>query len=241
LQKAKKDFNVEDSKKNKDNGIIQLENVSKYYTNRTIATKVLKDVNLSIKEGEFVVIVGQSGSGKTTLLNIISGMDQATYGKVIVAGENLINYSNAKLTDFRRRNIGYVFQQYALLPNLTVIENVEIGQYLQKDKSKRMDIDKLLKSLDIYEQRNKFPHELSGGQQQRVSIARSMAKNPIILFGDEPTGAVDEATSKNILDMFVKLNKEHKTTIVIVTHNQEITKLASTVIRVKDGYVYQQN
>jgi putative ABC transport system ATP-binding protein len=196
----------------------------------------LKDVNLQIKKGEFVVIVGPSGSGKTTLLNIISGMDRATYGRVIVAGENLINMNNARLTDFRRRNIGYVFQQYALLPNLTVKENIEIGQHLQKDKSKRISIDKLLHSLDMYEQRNKFPHELSGGQQQRVSIARSMAKNPNIIFGDEPTGAVDEATSKNILDMFIKLNKQYKTTVVIVTHNQELTKLASTIIQVKDGY-----
>lgn len=234
LEKAKKNIVVVEN-----DGIIDLKNVCKYYYNNTIATKVLSDVNLTIKAGEFVVIVGPSGSGKTTLLNIISGMDKATYGKVVVANESLINLNNSKLTDFRRRNIGYVFQQYALLPNLTVKENVEIGQHLQKDKSKRMDIDKLLESLNIYEQRNKFPHELSGGQQQRVSIARSMAKNPNILFGDEPTGAVDEATSKNILDMFVKLNKEHKTTVVIVTHNRELTKLATTLIQVKDGNVYQ--
>jgi putative ABC transport system ATP-binding protein len=203
LEKKKKEISSIEN-----DGVINLVNVSKYYYNRSIATKVLNDVNLQIKSGEFVVIVGPSGSGKTTLLNIISGMDKATYGHVNVAGENLINFNNANLTKFRRKNIGYVFQQYALLSNLTVKENIEIGQHLQKDKSRIIDIDSLLKLLDIYEQRNKFPHELSGGQQQRVSIARSVAKNPIILFGDEPTGAVDEATSKNILDMFTKINKE---------------------------------
>jgi putative ABC transport system ATP-binding protein len=235
LEKVKKDTSIQ-----KVDGVIDLEHVCKYYANKSIATKILKDVNLRIASGEFVVIVGPSGSGKTTLLNIISGMDRATYGKVLVAGESLINLSNAKLTDFRRRNIGYVFQQYALLPNLTVQENIEIGQHLQKEKAKRINIDKLLHSLDMYEHRNKFPHELSGGQQQRVSIARSMAKNPNIIFGDEPTGAVDEATSKNILDMFIKLNKEYGTTVVIVTHNKELTKLATTLVNVNDGNVYQQ-
>ena len=235
LEKSKKTSIV-----NEVRGVIDLQNVSKYYANKAIATKILKDVNLCLASGEFVVILGPSGSGKTTLLNIISGMDKATYGKVLIAGENLINLNNAKLTDFRRRNIGYVFQQYALLPNLTVKENVEIGQHLQKDKARRIDIDKLLHSLEMHEYKNKYPHELSGGQQQRVSIARSMAKNPNILFGDEPTGAVDEATSKNILDMFIRLNKEYGTTVVIVTHNKELTKLATTVVHVKDGYVSQQ-
>ena len=165
--------------------IIELRNVVKYYNNKVLATKALYDINLTIEKGEFIIILGQSGSGKTTLLNIISGMDNATYGDVIVAGQNIIDYNAKQLTLFRRKNIGYVFQQYGLLPNLTVIENIQIGQNLQKNKNKRIAISEILESIAISSQKNKYPNELSGGQQQRVSIARSIAKNPNILFGDE--------------------------------------------------------
>lgn len=216
---------------------VVLKNVVKYYNNKVLATKVLSNINLEIKKGEFVVILGPSGCGKTTLLNIISGMDNATYGSTIVAGENLIDYDQSKLTTFRRNNIGYVFQQYGLLPNLTVRENIEIGQNLQHYKSRIIPIDEILESIGLSKQANKYPNELSGGQQQRVSIARSVAKNPNILFGDEPTGAIDEEMSKNIMNLFVDINKKYKTTIIIVTHNSILADLATMVINVSNGTI----
>ena len=216
---------------------VELKNVVKYYNNKVLATKVLSNVNLQIKKGEFVVILGPSGSGKTTLLNIISGMDNATFGDTIVAGENLIDYSASKLTLFRRNNIGYVFQQYGLLPNLTVKENIEIGQNLQENKSKIIPIDEILKAIGLETQSRKYPNELSGGQQQRVSIARSVAKNPNILFGDEPTGAIDEEMSKNIMNLFVEINKKYHTTIIIVTHNPILAEIATMVINVANGSI----
>ncbi len=216
---------------------VELKNVVKYYNNKVLATKVLSNVNLQIKKGEFVVILGPSGSGKTTLLNIISGMDNATFGDTIVAGENLIDYSASKLTLFRRNNIGYVFQQYGLLPNLTVKENIEIGQNLQENKSKIIPIDEILKAIGLETQSRKYPNELSGGQQQRVSIARSVAKNPNILFGDEPTGAIDEEMSKNIMNLFVEINKKYHTTIIIVTHNPILAEIATMVINVANGAI----
>lgn len=227
------------AKKIKSKYVIDLKNAVKYYNNGILATKVLKGVNLQIPYGEFVVILGPSGSGKTTLLNVVSGMDTATYGTTVVCNNNLINYSSSELTDFRRKNIGYVFQQYGLLPNLSIKENVEVGSNLQTNKAKRINIDELLKSVGIYEHRNKFPHELSGGQQQRVSIARSVAKNPDIIFGDEPTGAIDEEMSKQIMQLFLDVNKKYKTTIIIVTHNPIFADLATMVIKVKDGNIAQ--
>jgi putative ABC transport system ATP-binding protein len=234
LEKSKKETIVNDIN---DDHVINLTKVVKYYNNGVLAIKVLKDIDLKVKFGEFVVILGPSGSGKTTLLNIISGMDNATYGSTIVAKQNLINLNASKLTVFRRNNIGYIFQQYGLLPNLTVKENVEIGANLQKDPKKRLDINELLKTIGIYEHRNKFPNELSGGQQQRVAIARSMAKNPILLFGDEPTGAIDNQMSKHILQLFVDINKKFQTTIVVVTHNPIIANLATKIVYVQDGEI----
>ena len=219
--------------------VIDFGKLTKYYYNKWMATKVLKGFDLKIKAGEFVVILGPSGSGKTTLLNIMSGMDKATYGKTLVNGCNLIKMNDNQLTQFRKDNIGYIFQQYGLLPNLNVRENIEIGWNLQSDKSKRLDIDKLLKTVGMSEHAKKFPHELSGGQQQRVSVARSMAKNPAIVFGDEPTGAVDEEMSKQILQLFVDINKEFKTTVIIVTHNPIFADLATRVIKVNSGYIAQ--
>jgi putative ABC transport system ATP-binding protein len=216
---------------------IDLKGVVKYYSNGTLALKVLKDIDLEINYGEFVVILGPSGSGKTTLLNIISGMDKATYGRTMIAGVDLINKNSSQLTKFRKENLGYIFQQYGLLPNLTVRENVEIGANLQKDKNKRMDIDELLKTIGIFEHASNFPHELSGGQQQRVSIARSMAKNPTLIFGDEPTGAIDEEMSKHIMQLFVDINKKFKTTVIIVTHNPILAGLATTIIKVNNGKI----
>jgi len=233
LKEEYKNFSQFDSS----NLAIKLKNVVKYYNNKVLANKVLSNVNLEINKGEFVVILGPSGSGKTTLLNIISGMDNATYGDTIIAGENLIDYNQSMLTTFRRNNIGYVFQQYGLLPNLTVKENIQIGQNLQHNRSRFISIDEILKSIGLESQANKYPNELSGGQQQRVSIARSIAKNPNILFGDEPTGAIDQQTSKNIMNLFVDINKKYKTTIVIVTHNPILAELATMVIYVSDGTI----
>ncbi|MCF0227276.1 MAG: ABC transporter ATP-binding protein [Malacoplasma sp.] len=217
--------------------VVELKDVVKYYNNGYIATKVLDHVNLKIKKGEFVVILGPSGSGKTTLLNIISGMDNATYGEVLIANENLIDYDQTQLTTFRRRNIGYVFQQYGLLPNLTVKENIQMGQNLQSNKAKILDIEMILESIGLISQINKYPNELSGGQQQRVSIARSIAKNPNILFGDEPTGAIDVEMSKEIMRLFTEVNNRFKTTIIIVTHNPIIAELATMVIHVANGTI----
>ncbi|MDR2653941.1 MAG: ABC transporter ATP-binding protein [Mycoplasmataceae bacterium] len=215
--------------------VVYLENVTKYYYNNSISTRVLDNVSLKIKEGTFVVILGPSGSGKTTLLNLISGMDIPSCGQVIVCNENLTNMSSSKLTDFRCRNISYVFQQYGLLPNLTVKENVEIGANLQKNPNFKLDIDEVLKSVGLEENKKKMPYQLSGGQQQRAAIARSIAKNPKILFGDEPTGAVDQKNSDNIIKLFKDINKKYKTTVIIVTHNPDIAKIADMVINVNDG------
>lgn len=222
--------------KNKNN-IVELQNVVKYYHNKFLATKVLKGVNLEIKDGEFVVILGPSGSGKTTLLNLISGMDTPTYGNVIVNHEDITNYSLTQLTKFRSKYVGYIFQQYGLLPNLTVKENVEMGDYLQKDDQKKLDINAIINEVGLKKEKNKYPYELSGGQQQRVSIARSIAKNPKIIFGDEPTGAIDEEMSKQVLKLFVDINKKHKTTVIMVTHNQIIADLATMVIIVANGHI----
>ncbi|AHB99350.1 ABC transporter ATP-binding protein [Mycoplasmoides gallisepticum S6] len=217
--------------------VIDLRNVTKYYSNGVTTTKVLKNVNLQIPWGEFVVILGPSGSGKTTLLNIISGMDRASSGITFVANKNLIGFSDTQLTKFRQENIGYIFQQYGLLPNLNVKENIEVGAFLQRDASKRKDIDELLKNIGMYEQRNKLPTELSGGQQQRVSIARAIAKNPTVIFGDEPTGALDGEMTQVVLEEFVQINKKNKTTLIIVTHNPLIADIATMVIRVGDGTI----
>lgn len=224
--------------KNKEN-IIELEGVKKLFSNGFLINEILKGIDLEIKKGDFVIILGPSGSGKTTLMNIISGLDRPTSGIVNVAGHNLITYSDSELTKFRKENIGYVFQQYGLLPNLTVKENIEIGEYLQSDKTKKQDIDKVLENLGLVEQKNKFPHQLSGGQQQRVSIARAFAKNPTILFGDEPTGAIDEEMSKVVLQQFIDINKKYGTTVIIVTHNPIFSDLANLVIKIKDGNIFQ--
>ncbi|WP_391591677.1 ABC transporter, ATP-binding protein [[Mycoplasma] cavipharyngis] len=221
--------------KNSPNCIIELENVSKWYTNNFTVNKILENINLTIKRGEFVVILGPSGSGKTTLLNIISGMDRASNGQVIVSDHNLITMSNKQLTRFRREYVSFVFQQYGLLNDLKIRENIELGAQLQENYRKRLDIDEVIENLGILQHSLKFPREISGGQQQRVAIARALVKNPEILFGDEPTGAVDEETSKQILKMFCEINKIYKTTIVIVTHNPIIAELATKVIRVSDG------
>ena len=236
LNKPHKNENRNIPLKNLEN-IIELKDVIKYYTNGYIVTKILKDINLEIKHGDFVVILGPSGSGKTTLMNIISGLDRASQGITNVCGTNLIALNDNELTKFRKNNIGYVFQQYGLLPNLTVKENVEIGANLSETKNKNLSVEAVLKSVDMYQHKDKFPHQLSGGQQQRVSIARAFAKNPKILFGDEPTGAIDEEMSKMVIQEFVNINKNYKTTVIIVTHNKIFEGLATLLIKIRDGNI----
>lgn len=213
---------------------IILKNVNKVYKTGDIETYALKDVSLEIKQGELLVIVGPSGSGKSTLLNVISGLDSPTSGEISFNGEVISKYDSKKLTKFRRDNLGFIFQQYNLLQNLTVKENIEIGAAIGKNP---FEIDEIIQKVGIESEKNKYPYQLSGGQQQRVSIARSVAKNPDILFCDEPTGALDEATGKQVLDILQKMNEEFKTTTVVITHNPNIALMADRVIKMNSGRI----
>ncbi len=213
---------------------IKLKDVTKIYKLGEIKTYALKDVSLEIKSGEIVVILGHSGSGKSTLLNVISGLDTPTSGKILVGSHTISEYNSNQLTNFRRENLGFIFQQYNLLQNLTVRENIEIGSRLGETP---FDIDDILGKVGLENEKYKYPYQLSGGQQQRVSIARSISKNPQILFCDEPTGALDEKTSKQVLDLLWDINRELKTTIVIITHNPNIAVMADRVIKMNSGQI----
>nr|WP_258267089.1 ABC transporter ATP-binding protein [Spiroplasma poulsonii] len=199
----------------------------------------MKGIDLKLEKGDFIVILGPSGSGKTTLLNIISGLDKVSSGDVFVIGYNLSLLKDVDLTKFRRDNIGFIFQQYNLLTNLTAKENAEVGENLSKNKNKDMTIKDIFETIGMEEQMNKYPHQMSGGQQQRVSIARALAKNPDILFGDEPTGALDEEMGRKVLEILVDVNKKYRTTVIIVTHNPNIADIANTVIHVRNGLIDQ--
>ena len=216
--------------------MIELRNVYKTYSNGEVDTKALIDVSLRINRGELVVVLGESGSGKTTLLNVISGLDTLTSGNIHVEDNEISSFSENQLTSFRRENLGFVFQQYNLLQNLNVRENIEIGAAVSK---KPLDIDEIIDRVGLGEEKNKYPYQLSGGQQQRVSIARSLVKNPNIIFCDEPTGALDEETGKKVLEMLCELNNTYKTTIVMITHNTNIALMADRVIRMNSGRVVE--
>lgn len=215
---------------------IELRNVNKIYESGEIKTYALREASLEIKEGEFVVILGPSGSGKSTMLNVISGLDTPTSGEIYFNGKLISNLKSEELTIFRRENLGFIFQQYNLLQNLTVKENVDIGANLGENP---LNIDEVLKKVGLIEQKNKYPSQLSGGQQQRVSIARSIAKNPKIIFGDEPTGALDEETAREVLQLIDEMNKEYKTTIVLITHNAGIANMADKVIKMNSGKIVE--
>lgn len=219
--------------------IIELHAVKKAYTNTDVVTPVLKGVDLTLNRGDFIVILGPSGSGKTTLLNTISGLDKVNEGDVFVLGANLSLLKDSHLTKFRRDHVGFIFQQYNLLTNLTAKENAEVGENLSKSKHKDLSIEDIFETIGMKEQMNKYPHQMSGGQQQRVSIARALAKNPEILFGDEPTGALDEEMGRKVLQILVDINRKYKTTVIIVTHNPNIADIANTVIHVKNGLIDQ--
>ena len=214
--------------------MITMTNVTKTYKSGDSETYALKEINLTIDEGEFVVILGPSGSGKSTLLNVISGLDTVTSGKITFRDEELTDLSEDEMTEFRRRHLGFIFQQYNLLQNLNVYENIQIGSDIGTNP---LDIDELLQKVGLENARNKYPNQLSGGEQQRVSIVRSLAKNPDIIFCDEPTGSLDEQNSKKILQMLQDLNVAYKKTIIVITHNTGIAEMADKVIKMNSGQI----
>ena len=197
-------------------------------------TEVLKGLDFSVEKGEICVLLGPSGSGKSTLLNIIGGIDETDGGYISINGEKMEEMKEKALTEYRRRHLGYVFQMYNLIPNLNVKENIEVGAYLSDSP---LDIDELLHTLGLYEHRHKLPNQLSGGQQQRTSIGRAIVKNPDILLCDEPTGALDYHTSKEILKLIEDVNRKYGNTVIMVTHNDAIKNMADRVVKLRDGQI----
>ena len=213
---------------------LELQNIKKSYGEGGSRIEVLKDISLGIEKGEFVVLLGPSGSGKSTLLNIIGGIDTADSGKIIIREKSMADMEEKALTSYRREHLGYIFQMYNLIPNLTVRENIEVGAYLSK---KPLDIDEIIEVLGLKEHQNKIPSQLSGGQQQRCSIGRAIVKNPDVLLCDEPTGALDYNTSKEILALIERVNKEYGNTVIMVTHNDAIKNMADFVVKLRDGVI----
>ena len=213
---------------------VEFKNVSKTYKTGDVRVEALKDASFEIGKGEICVIVGQSGAGKTTLLNILGGMDRLTEGEVYLDGTAVSDYNKKQLATYRRRDIGFVFQFYNLIPNLTALENVEIASQLSKDP---MNPSEVLTHVGLEERMNNFPAQLSGGEQQRVAIARALAKNPKLLLCDEPTGALDYETGKAILKLLQDCSRKRGMTVVIITHNQALTAMADRIIKVKSGRI----
>ena len=213
---------------------LEISGLKKHFGEGDSYTEVLKGIDIGIEKGEFCVLLGASGSGKSTLLNIIGGIDNADSGYISINGEKTADMNEKALTLYRRKHLGYIFQMYNLIPNLNIKENVEVGAYLSDDP---LDVDELLKTLGLYEHRHKLPNQLSGGQQQRTAIGRAIVKNPDILLCDEPTGALDYNTSKEILKLIEDVNKKYGNTIVMVTHNDAIKNLADRVITLRDGTI----
>lgn len=213
--------------------MIEVKELTKYYGNGESRFKVLKNIGLTVHDGEFTVILGASGSGKSTLLNVMSGLERPENGAVIYDGNDITTFSDSRLTEFRKENIGFIFQQYYLLPNMDVSKNVKMGAELAANK----DYVEIIEAVGLGSKLHKYPSELSGGEQQRVSIARALAKKPKVLFLDEPTGALDEETGRQVLDYICKLQKEYGFTVVMVTHNQNIAQMADTVIKMNSGKI----
>ena len=213
---------------------LEIRGIKKSFGSGDSKVDVLKGLDLDIEKGEFCVLLGPSGSGKSTLLNIIGGIDSADEGSISIEGECLADMTEKKLSRYRRSHLGYIFQMYNLIPNLTVRENIEVGAYLSK---KALDVDELLYTLGIYEHQRKLPNQLSGGQQQRTAIGRAIVKNPDILLCDEPTGALDYNTSKEILKLIETVNRKYGNTIVMVTHNDAIKDMADRVVKLRDGLI----
>ena len=213
---------------------LRLKDIKKTFGEADSMTQALKGVSFDVEKGKFVVILGPSGSGKSTLLNIIGGIENADSGVIMIDGDELENFSEKKLTEYRRKHLGYVFQSYNLIANLTVRENVEVGAYLS---DRPLDVDEMLAVLGMDRHKDKFPSQLSGGQQQRTAIGRAVVKNPDILLCDEPTGALDYHTSKDILKLIDDVNKRYSTTVIMVTHNEALAEMADRVLRLRDGEI----
>ena len=213
---------------------LEIRGIKKSFGTGDSRVNVLKGLDLDIEKGEFCVLLGPSGSGKSTLLNIIGGIDGADEGSITIEGERLEDMTEKKLSLYRRKHLGYIFQMYNLIPNLTVRENIEVGAYLSDHP---LDVDELLHTLGLYEQQKKLPNQLSGGQQQRTAIGRAIVKNPDILLCDEPTGALDYHTSKEILKLIETVNQRYGNTIIMVTHNDAIKDMADRVVKLRDGMI----
>ena len=213
---------------------LEISGIKKHFGEGESRVEVLKEIDLEIQKGEICVLLGASGSGKSTLLNIIGGIDDADSGYISINGEKTADMSEKKLTLYRRKHLGYIFQMYNLIPNLNIKENVEVGAYLSDNP---LDVDDILKTLGLYEHRHKLPNQLSGGQQQRTAIGRAVVKNPDILLCDEPTGALDYATSKEILKLIEDINKKYGNTVIMVTHNDAIKNMADRVVKLRDGQI----
>ncbi|MBR1390668.1 MAG: ABC transporter ATP-binding protein [Lachnospiraceae bacterium] len=213
---------------------INIHDIRKHYGEGESRVDVLNGINIEIDKGEICVLLGPSGSGKSTLLNIIGGIDEADSGYISIDGEKTADMNEKRLTQYRRKHLGYVFQMYNLIPNLNIKENVEVGAYLSDHP---LDTDEILKTLGLYEHRHKLPNQLSGGQQQRTAIGRAIIKNPDILLCDEPTGALDYKTSKEILKLLEIVNQKYGNTIIMVTHNDALKNMADRVIKLRDGAI----
>ena len=223
--------------KNIQGNIIDVTNVTKTYITGNVVYKALKNVNISIKKGEIILIIGPSGSGKSTLLNILSGLDRPTDGKIIINNINISALKNNELTTFRRDNVGFIFQSYNLLPSLSARDNAKIGSILQKNPKKRIPVEEIFRKMDLINLIDSNIKNLSGGQQQKVSIARALSKNPHIIFADEPTGALDSVSASKIIDLLLEINKKYRTTIILVTHNPSLKTMADRILNVSDGNV----
>ena len=213
---------------------LELNQIKKSFGSGENRVQVLKGIDLAVEKGEFCVLLGPSGSGKSTLLNILGGIDRADSGDILIDGERMADMNEKALTLYRRRHLGYIFQMYNLIPNLTVRENIEVGAYLSR---RPLDVDELLHLLGLWDHRGKLPNQLSGGQQQRTSIGRAIVKNPDILLCDEPTGALDYKTSKEILKLIETVNQKYGNTVIMVTHNDAIKDMADRVVRLRDGMI----
>ena len=217
-----------------DKSFLKISGIKKSFGSGDNRTEVLRGIDFEVAKGEFCVLLGPSGSGKSTLLNIIGGIDSPDSGYISINGEKTGDMDEKTLTRYRRKHLGYVFQMYNLIPNLNVKENVEVGAYLSDNP---LDVDDLLKTLGLYEHRHKLPNQLSGGQQQRTSIGRAIVKNPDILLCDEPTGALDYNTSKEILKLIENVNQKYGNTIIMVTHNDAIKNMADRTVKLRDGMI----
>ena len=217
---------------------LEIKDLKKSFGTEENRTEVLKGIDFSVEKGQICVLLGPSGSGKSTLLNIIGGIDSADSGYISINGDKLEELGEKKLTQYRRKHLGYVFQMYNLIANLNVKENIEVGAYLSDSP---LDIDDLLHTLGLYEHRHKLPNQLSGGQQQRVSIGRAIVKNPDILLCDEPTGALDSKTGHMVMDLFHKLHEEQGKTIVLITHSQELAQETERIVTLLDGQIVADN